>query len=229
MSIPKGIGQFRKELLAGSEGLLRPGQRKEFKIMNFFKTVWGISVLVLVGLVAGFFIGRYYTVWEVSNAVKKAYSQIQVTQTNSQSAPTPVTATVSVNGSSTAITMPAVTQANIGQEVDLPNLKVTVLSSKEETSVSDGYQNSTPDAGSVFVVVNLTATNTTNNSFALPTDPFLIVDNQGRSYEVAAEADVNNSITYRNMLPGIAQTGNMVFEVPTGEAGRLLTNRPVQR
>jgi hypothetical protein len=85
------------------------------------------------------------------------------------------------------------------------------------------------EADGEFVIVRMELENVGSESFDVSSDPFTLVDDQGRSYDVDREAQVypDNAIVFEQLDPGLSKEGVVVFDVPPDQTGRELKIEPV--
>lgn len=114
-------------------------------------------------------------------------------------------------------------EVGIGEELTVGDVIFKVNSMKEVSSISaaDGFMKYTPDAeGAVFLKINVTVKN--NGSEMIQTDSgyFKLISSDGTEYSPSTiiVAD-ENYFTFEGINPGLALTGNVVFEVPKGLTG----------
>lgn len=105
----------------------------------------------------------------------------------------------------------------IGDEVELATMKFKFNVVEEKQSISTSY-GSTKKAteGTKFLVINLTATNITKESFDFETDGVNLTDDQGRKFETYANTigSIDNYMDMRGLQPSIPESGVIVYQVP---------------
>lgn len=101
---------------------------------------------------------------------------------------------------------------NVGTEATLSTLKIKVNSVREAQTITPlGSVDSGAKKGAKFVIINIDSMNITNASFAFPND-IILVDGKGSLYRLfPINYNPADSIVYRNMRPGIPETGTLVY------------------
>jgi len=128
------------------------------------------------------------------------------------------------NGTSSA-SQPEPTIANIGDKVDLDTFSLTVLSSKEQQTISSTWDSQAAKTGAKFVVINMSVVANTDSEFTFfPNDDMKLVDASGRKFSTYDDTigAINNYLEVRTLSPGIPETGVVVYEVPTDSTSYAL-------
>lgn len=109
-------------------------------------------------------------------------------------------------------------EKGVGDEVELATMKIKINSVEEKQSIKGifGTEKLASD-GSKFVVINLTATNITKESFSFDSDGIRLTDNQDRKFDTWSDTigNVDNYLEVRELQPSISETGMMVYKMPT--------------
>lgn len=107
---------------------------------------------------------------------------------------------------------------NIGDDVELATMKIKINSVNEQQFIKARYSDKKiASEDSKFVVINLTVTNITKESFDFDSDGIRITDDQDRKFDAWDDAigGIDNYLEVRTLQPGIRETGMMVYEVPS--------------
>ena len=111
----------------------------------------------------------------------------------------------------------------IGEElaVNKVTFKVNSLNEVNEISAANGYMKYTPDAeGAVFLNVNVTVRNDGNEMIQTDSSFFKLKTSTGAEYSPSTIIVADDKyFTFEGINPGLALTGNVVFEVPPGLTG----------
>jgi hypothetical protein len=173
--------------------------------------VFAVSAVVI--LAVGFFAGMEYQSYRVRSALSNAFSGINNT-TNTD-------VTVGKSGQKTAMETAKeedmkLISKSMGDEIELATIKVKVMGSDEQNTISSSYsQPKVVKEGATFVVVKAEVTNITNSSFSLPAD-FLLIDDKGREFSTYRDTigNIDDYLDYRELSPSVKETGVYVYEVP---------------
>lgn len=111
----------------------------------------------------------------------------------------------------------------IGEELTVGKVtfKVNSIGEVNEISAANGYMKYTPDAeGAVFLNVNVTVKNDGTEMIQTDSSFFKLIASNGAEYAPSSIIVADEKyFTYEGINPGLALTGNVVFEVPTGLTG----------
>lgn len=109
---------------------------------------------------------------------------------------------------------------NIGEELKVGKVtfKVNSIAEVNEISAANGYMKYTPDAdGAVFLNVNVTVKNDGSEMIQTDSSFFKLKASNGASYAPSTIIVADDKyFVYEGINPGLALTGNVVFEVPAG-------------
>ena len=106
---------------------------------------------------------------------------------------------------------------SIEDEIELATMKFKINSADEKSSVKSSYGSAkTASDGSKFVVINLTVTNITKESFDFDSDGIRLTDDQDRKFDTWSDTigGIDNYLEVRELQPSIPETGFMVYELP---------------
>lgn len=173
---------------------------------NKVKTI----IIVLVSLGIGFFAGVEYKAYQVRSALQDAADEIfntfNTADTSSNQLP---------DENEDSITY---IDKSVGEEAVLATIKFKVNNSSEKQTLSGGFGSpAIAKEGAKFVVIDLSITNTTNASFTfLPDDGFRLIDDKDRQFTTYRNTigKVDNYLNVRELSPGIAESGVLVYEIP---------------
>lgn len=177
--------------------------KKEHLQMTFL----GVACLII-----GFFVGIEYKNAEIRSILTKAQDEI------SQIANSISPATTTIPASTVFI------DKKIGDDVVLSTMNLKVNSIEEKNTIPMDFGNPlTAKAETKFVVVDLTATNTTSDPFLYDPDGVDIIDNKQRRYTYKTDSiGLPKGLSFINLPPSIAETGRVVYEVPKDAEGYSL-------
>lgn len=109
---------------------------------------------------------------------------------------------------------------NIGEELKVGTVafKVNSIAEVNEISAANGYMKYTPDAdGAVFLNVNVTVKNDGSEMIQTDSSFFKLKTSNGASYTPSTIIVADDKyFVFEGINPGLALTGNIVFEVPAG-------------
>jgi len=109
---------------------------------------------------------------------------------------------------------------NIGEELKVGKVafKVNSIAEVNEISAANGYMKYTPDAdGAVFLNVNVTVKNDGSEMIQTDSSFFKLKASNGVSYTPSTIIVADDKyFVFEGINPGLALTGNIVFEVPAG-------------
>lgn len=166
-------------------------------------------VAILFSLAIGFFAGMEYKASQLRNALKDVVSldsnAVDLNKSNS----------LELNKDEKE----AIIVKSIGDNLELSTLNFTVNSVSEESAISGDFGSPTvATKNTKFVVVNITLTNTTKEGYLFfPDNGFELIDNQNRKYQTYENSigSIKNYLNVRDLAPGIAETGVLVYEIPS--------------
>lgn len=114
-------------------------------------------------------------------------------------------------------------EIGIGEELTVGKVtfKVNSIGEVNEISAANGYMKYTPDAeGAVFLNVNVTVKNDDTEMIQTDSSFFKLIAANGAEYAPSSIIVADEKyFTYEGINPGLALTGNVVFEVPAGLTG----------
>lgn len=117
----------------------------------------------------------------------------------------------------TAKTESTIIDKVVGDDIELATMKFKFNVADEKQTISTKYGSTKKAAeGTKFVVINLTATNITKESFDFETDGIKLTDDQGRKFETYEDTigSIDNYLNVRGLQPSISETGVIVYQVP---------------
>ncbi|WP_339258236.1 DUF4352 domain-containing protein [Lysinibacillus sp. FSL K6-3209] len=111
----------------------------------------------------------------------------------------------------------------IGEELIVGKVafKVNSIDEVNEISAANGFMKYRPDAeGAVFLNVNVTVRNDGTELINTDSSFFKLISSNGAEYSPSSIIVADDKyFTYEGINPGLALTGNVVFEVPPGLTG----------
>lgn len=114
-------------------------------------------------------------------------------------------------------------KVGIGEELKVGKVifKVNSINEVNEISAANGYMKYTPDAdGAVFLNVNVTVKNDSTEMIQTDSSFFKLIAANGAEYAPSSIIVADEKyFTYEGINPGLALTGNVVFEGPSGLTG----------
>jgi len=112
--------------------------------------------------------------------------------------------------------------AGIGEQIDVENVYFTVNEISTATNVGGEYGQ---DAQSQFTIINVTIQNEKNEAITVDSSFFTLLSGE-RTYEADGSAGIyaneDTSFFLESVNPGVAITGNVVFDVPADLADPIL-------
>lgn len=103
----------------------------------------------------------------------------------------------------------------VGETANFQSVSLKVNSSKTTKTTSSSYGSPIfAEQGTKFVIINLTVTNTTQNSFIY--NPFVLVDQKDRTYS-SYENTIGNLDDYLDgatLSPSVPKTGMAMYQIP---------------
>lgn len=104
----------------------------------------------------------------------------------------------------------------IGDDVELATMKFKVNTAEEKQVLKRSYGETTASEDTKFVVLNMTATNITSDSYDFAEDDFKLIDDKGRKFDAFGSiGNVDNYLDVRSLQPSIPETGVVVFKIPS--------------
>lgn len=167
-----------------------------------------IGIVLIIGLVIGFFVGQEYTKIKIANEFKKAFSGINTNTSTSQ---------VKDEQKVVEKMIKKAIDKNVGDEIELATIKFKINSSTEESMIQSSYgQPKVADEGTKFVVLDVTATNITKASFNFSTNDLVMIDKDNTQYKPYEETigNIDDYMTYEQLSPNIPKTGKLVYQLP---------------
>lgn len=169
-----------------------------------------IIIIILVSLGIGFFAGMEYKAYQVRSALQDVadeFSNVFNTADQSENQ------------------LPAENEENItyvdktiGEEVILATIKFKINNSNEKQTLSGSFGSpAIAKESAKFVVIDMSITNTTDAPFTFfPDDGFRLIDNKNRQFTTYGDTigKTQNYLNVRELSPGIAETGILVYEIP---------------
>lgn len=169
-----------------------------------------IILIVLISLGVGFFSGMEYKAYQVRSAFQEATNEISNTINGVNQEENKLTDEKDKNFT--------YIDKLVGEEIVLATIKFKINSYSEKQILSGGFGSpAIAKEGAKFVVINLNITNTANASFVFPLDGgFRLVDNKDRQFNTYGDTigKVQNYLNFRELSPGVAETGVLVYEIP---------------
>ena len=169
-----------------------------------------IIIVILVSLGIGFFAGMEYKAYQVRSVFQDVADEVSnVFNTTDQ----------------TENQLPAENEENIsyidktiGEEIILATIKFKVNNSSEKQTLSGSFGSpAVAKEGAKFVVIDMSVTNTTDAPFTFfPDDGFRLIDDKNRQFTTYGDTigKAQNYLNVRELSPGIAETGILVYEIP---------------
>lgn len=118
---------------------------------------------------------------------------------------------------------PSIKKVGLGQELIVGNVTFIANSVDElnQITAGNGMFKYTPDAeGAVFLNVNVTVKNNGKDMIQTDSSFFKLKTEDGVEYSPSTVIVADDKyFTYEGINPGLALTGNVVFEVPSGLSG----------
>ena len=180
------------------------------------KIILKISVVVIISLAVGFFVGIEYKAYQIRKALSDVFDK-----PNQQVISTPEKSGQKKQDDYVWI------KKNIGDTIELATIKFKVIKSEERQTISSKY--GTPKVakeGTKFVVIDLELTNIIDAPFYFSNyDGFAIFDDKERLF---AEYDdtigsIDNYLDGRKLSPDITERGVFVYEIPQDAESYSLT------
>lgn len=111
----------------------------------------------------------------------------------------------------------------VGEELGVGKVvfKVNSVEETDKITAGDGLFKYTPDAeGAVFLIVNVTVKNEDTEMIQTDSSFFKLKSENGADYSPSTIIAADDKFfTFEGINPGLALTGNVVFEVPSGLTG----------
>lgn len=112
----------------------------------------------------------------------------------------------------------------VGDEIILKTIKLKVNAAEEKQAITSPSNTVINAAGGMkFVVIYAEVTNTTSETFTFPPN-LIIVDDSGRQFKsyLNTTSVIDDYLDYKQLPPGITQTGKWIYELPTDAASYSL-------
>lgn len=182
------------------------------------KSLTSLSIVLTIGLIAGFFLGVEYKAYQVRTAFEQAF-------TNPPKTEKPQTLIEQAKQEEMQVI-----DKNIGDEVTLATLKFKANKVEEKQTIGSSYGSpKVAKSGTKFVVIDMDATNTTNAEFTFWTnDGFRLVDNQKREFTEYGDTigSIDKYLDARKLPPSVNENGFVVYEIPNDSISySLVTSR----
>lgn len=176
----------------------------------------GISIILslVIGLVGGFFAGQEYTKYKIRSEIEKAFTAPSTKNTKSTSA-------TAIEEDQKQLDeelkkMKTIDKA-IGEELSLATINFKINSVKEENLIQGSYSSpKVAEEGTKFVILNITATNTTKGRFPFETNSLMLIDERNTKYNPYNDTigNIDDYMDYQELSPNIPKTGVLVFQLP---------------
>ncbi len=160
-------------------------------------------MLLVIGLIVGFYSGIEYTRYKITSSFKDAFSE-SVDKSNA--------AAQNINKQQEKLIV-----KNMGEDVELATIIVKINSAKEENIIQSKYGSpKVASEGTKFVILETTVTNITKAPFSFDTDGLLLIDSTNTKYNPYSETigNIDNYLDVQEISPNIPKTGVIVYEVP---------------
>jgi hypothetical protein len=186
-------------------------------------------VCLIIGLVAGYFIGDYLAVQrvktEMAKSIEEAFNIPDTEGMTEEEKDNPVLA--EQNALQEEIDSFNKIEKQIGEEIELATMNFTVNSVDREETIQGFGQPKVADEGTEFIVVNVTANNTTKATFDFSPNGFILIGEDETVYSTYSDSigSIEDYMDYKELPPKIAQTGNLVYQLPKGEENVTLNVR----
>lgn len=178
------------------------------------KQILFIIVCLSIGFVAGMEFKKYQLrkiLTDGLDSIQQAVAQLPYTANSDAQ---PYTANSDVQPEKTVFI-----QKSKNEVIQMRSIKYRINSSYETDVLTPQVGSPVfPNPGTKFVVVNLTITNVLNAPFTFfPGDGFSLLDNQHRQFRIYENTmfSIDNYLEARDLAPGVEETGNLVYELPT--------------
>lgn len=177
-----------------------------------------VLIALVVGLIGGFVIGQEYTKQKIVNSIEEAFSDKSSNDGQKAEESGEMAQEVKkMNNISVAI----------GDTVELATFKYVVNDVEEKNLIKSDYgQPHLATEGTKFVIVDLTVTNTTSETFEYDDSSPVLEDNNGDFYKTYSDTigNIDNYMDWRELSPNIPETGVIVFQIPESiDSYQLLT------
>jgi hypothetical protein len=178
-----------------------------------------VATAILAGGI-GFFSGMEYKAYQIRSALQQAFKTPTATPTNPQTTQSPTSAITNSN----SILAQAQQEGDktifkkIGDEITLATQVIKINSATETQTLSGGLGNpEVAPSGSMYVVVNMTVTNTTKSSYNFdPQSGYVLIDDKKREFSAQTSiGNIDNYLDERALQPSIPETGVIVYLIPS--------------
>lgn len=161
------------------------------------------AILLVIGLIVGFYTGIEYTRYKIANSLKNAFSE-PVDKSN-------------VAAQNIKKEQEKLIVKNMGEDVELATIIIKINSAKEENVIQSKYGSpKVASEGTKFVILDTTVTNITKAPFSFYTDGLVLIDSTNTKYNPYSETigNIDNYLDVQEISPNIPKTGVIVYEVP---------------
>lgn len=167
-----------------------------------------VLIALVVGIAGGFFIGQEYTKQRIVNSIDEAFSDIGSDDGEAMEESGEMAKEVKkMNNINVAV----------GDTVSLATFDYVVNSVEEKNMIKSDYgQPHLATEGTKFVIVDLTVTNTTSETFDYDDSSPVLEDQNGDFYKTYSDtiSNIDNYMDYRELSPNIPEKGVIVFQIP---------------
>jgi hypothetical protein len=111
----------------------------------------------------------------------------------------------------------------LGQKVEYEQIGLTINSAERRDSIGES---STPGAGTRYLVVDVSLTNSTTHKISYNRYQFKVQDDAGRAYEPVAVPGQERPLLASELEPQKDAAGTIVFKVPATVGPLLLIYQP---
>lgn len=124
---------------------------------------------------------------------------------------------------------PKVREPGLGEEFKLGSFTYTVKNVQLAGAVGSGFSRKSASEGAMFVLVNFTIRNDSNETETVMTDDFRIIDAQGRQYQPSSDANTalimstGKDLGITELHPGLKKSMTTAFEMPEESAKGVFT------
>lgn len=173
------------------------------------KIILSVIAALVIGAAAGFIVGQEYTKHRIVKSISEAFSDTSSSAEEKREESQSLTKQVEQMKN---------ISAEIGDTVELATLKYVVNSAEEKDMIKSSYgQPHVAEEGTKFIVVDVTVTNRTPETFSFDHDTFKIQTSDGVFYDRYSDAigNIDNHLAWEDLSPNIAKTGVVVFQLPS--------------
>lgn len=166
-------------------------------------------IVAIVCLVVGFVIGQEYTKYQIRTSIDQALSSL-----GEESVETSDEATEQFQDEKKDV---KTFEFEIGEEFELATLKYTVNSSEEKDMIKSSYgQPHLASNETKFIVLNISVTNTTKETFDYSGEGLALETETGEIYRTYSDTigNIDDYLVYKELTPNIPVSGYVVFRLP---------------